>query len=129
MIRIETVTIKTQDVRAVARFWRDLLRYQVAPNHTESVLLQGAGPALLIQPAQAVALAAVIHLDLRPEDQEAEVQRALALGATLADIGQSGDEGWTVLRDPGGNLFCILQGMQDFEAHRAAEPGQVTPID
>jgi hypothetical protein len=32
----------------------------------------------------------------------------LALGATRAEVGQKGDEGFTVLADPEGNEFCVL---------------------
>jgi len=39
--------------------------------------------------------------------QAAEVERLLALGAVPADIGQ-GDVPWTVLADPEGNEFCVL---------------------
>jgi hypothetical protein len=48
-----------------------------------------------------------LHLDFRPEDQQAEVARLLELGATHAEIGQ-GDETWVVLADPEGNEFCVL---------------------
>ena len=84
----------------MARFWRDLLVYAVAPNHSESVVLldpDGHGPAVLIQPTlEASPLPGadhVIHLDLRAADQREAVTRALHLGATRADIGQVGDEG------------------------------------
>jgi hypothetical protein len=50
-----------------------------------------------------------MHLDLRPDDQAAEVERAIALGATRSQIGQSGEESWVVLADPEGNEFCILR--------------------
>ena len=36
------------------------------------------------------------------------MRRLLALGATPADIGQ-GDVPWTVLADPEGNEFCVLE--------------------
>ena len=49
-----------------------------------------------------------IHLDFRPDDQQAEVERVIALGARHVDIGQTGDESWVVLADPEGNEFCIL---------------------
>lgn len=49
-----------------------------------------------------------LHLDFRPDDQHAEVERLLALGARRADIGQRGDEPWVVLADPEGNEFCVL---------------------
>ncbi len=45
-------------------------------------------------------------------DQDAEVQRILALGATLADIGQ-GDVDWVVMADPEGNEFCVLRSRVD----------------
>jgi hypothetical protein len=48
-----------------------------------------------------------LHLDFRPVDQTAEVERLLSLGARRADVGQ-GDASWVVLADPEGNEFCIL---------------------
>jgi hypothetical protein len=54
-----------------------------------------------------------LHLDLSPSspaEQDAEVERLLALGATRADIGQTGSESWVVLADPAGNEFCVLRG-------------------
>jgi predicted enzyme related to lactoylglutathione lyase len=51
-----------------------------------------------------------LHLDLAPPadgDQQAEVERLLALGATRVDIGQ-GDVSWVVLADPDGNELCVL---------------------
>ena len=54
-----------------------------------------------------------IHLDFRPDDQQAEVDRVLGLGARRVDIGQRGDESWVVLADPEGNEFCILAATDD----------------
>jgi predicted enzyme related to lactoylglutathione lyase len=51
-----------------------------------------------------------LHLDIAPpphEDQRAEVDRLVALGATPVDIGQ-GDVSWVVMADPAGNEFCVL---------------------
>ena len=42
-------------------------------------------------------------------DQDAELERLLALGARPADVGQTGDEQWHVLQDPEGNEFCLLR--------------------
>ena len=47
------------------------------------------------------------HLDFRPDDRDAAVDRLLGLGATRADVGQ-GEQSWIVLTDPEGNAFCIL---------------------
>ena len=43
----------------------------------------------------------------------AELQRLLALGATPADVGQTGEEEWHVLADPEGNPFCLLRRRLD----------------
>ncbi|UDY37587.1 VOC family protein [Dermatobacter hominis] len=52
-----------------------------------------------------------IHIDVAPgpqDDQGAQVDRLVALGARRADIGQTGDESWVVLADPEGNELCVL---------------------
>ena len=47
-----------------------------------------------------------LHIDLNPENQEAEVERLTGLGARRIDIGQ-GDVTWVVMADPEGNEFCV----------------------
>jgi hypothetical protein len=51
-----------------------------------------------------------LHFDLAPPvhgDQQAEVDRLVALGATRVDIGQ-GEVSWVVMADPDGREFCVL---------------------
>lgn len=128
-VRIATVTVKT-DRPTVSRFWREMLGYDVAPNHSDSVMLVAPGqPTLLIQPSDPPVPRGAIHLDLRPDDQARCVEWALALGATHADVGQTDGEGWVVLADPGGNLFCILQSHEDHAQSLNEDPGTPTPID
>ena len=53
-----------------------------------------------------------IHLDLlgeSVEDQQTVVERLRGLGAEHVDIGQAGDETWTVLADPEGNELCVVR--------------------
>lgn len=128
MISISTITLKSAHPRETARFWRDLLGYGVAANHSDSVLLTGNGPSLLIQPSARPPEHGAIHLDLRPDDRSAAVAHALGLGARLVDVGQEGDEGWTVMQDPTGNLFCILDSLA-VETSRQDGPGAPTSID
>ncbi len=52
------------------------------------------------------------HLDLIPDDLDAEVARLEGLGATRVDIGQ-GDVSWVVMADPEGNEFCVLTARDD----------------
>ena len=48
-----------------------------------------------------------LHIDLRPDDRDAEVARLVRLGARRVEVGQS-DTSWVVLADPEGNEFCVL---------------------
>ena len=54
-----------------------------------------------------------IHLDIESDDVSAEVARVVGLGATVLEE----REGYTVLQDPGGLLFCVvpIQTGDDFE--------------
>ena len=50
------------------------------------------------------------HMDLFTQNRETEVERLLKLGATRVDWTYPDDEwGYTVLADPDGNNFCVLQ--------------------
>ncbi len=53
-----------------------------------------------------------LHLDLRPDDQAAEVARLERLGARQIDVGQGPDVTWVVLADPEGNEFCVLRSLR-----------------
>ncbi|MEK8142811.1 VOC family protein [Streptomyces sp. M10(2022)] len=52
-----------------------------------------------------------LHIDVNAtdRDQDAELERLLALGARPADVGQTGTESWHCLADPEGNEFCLLR--------------------
>jgi hypothetical protein len=52
-----------------------------------------------------------LHLDVAPfadDDQPAEVERLVAIGARPLDIGQDPGFSWVVLADPEDNEFCVL---------------------
>ena len=50
-----------------------------------------------------------IHLDLYADDAAREVERLLALGATRYPWRYHPGADFTVLADPDGNLFCVVQ--------------------
>jgi hypothetical protein len=50
-----------------------------------------------------------LHLDLYTSDQQGEVARLLALGATRHDRTPEPGEDFVVLEDPEGNLFCVIE--------------------
>lgn len=54
-----------------------------------------------------------VHLDIESDDVPAEVARVVALGATVLEE----RDGYTILLDPGGLVFCVvpIQTGADFE--------------
>jgi predicted enzyme related to lactoylglutathione lyase len=48
-------------------------------------------------------------MDLRPDDQDAEVARIEALGGKRISVGQDDTASWVVMADPEGNEFCVLR--------------------
>ena len=116
-LRIGCLTIDARDCHHVARFWGEALGWEIVEEKEGAVYLvssdvvgqPGSVPGLLIfhSPDTKVAKNRV-HLDLRPDDQYAEISRLEGLGATRVDIGQSGEEQWVVMADPEGNEFCVL---------------------
>ena len=113
-LRQETITIDANDVERLAGFWSELLGWPVTVDADGDVYLEPppgqAGVTLLFEPVpEAKSTKNRLHLDLRPDDQAAEVARAEALGARRVSIGQGPDVSWVVLADPEGNEFCILR--------------------
>jgi Glyoxalase-like domain len=57
-----------------------------------------------------------IHLDLETDDVAAEVARLEGLGATVTER----RDGWVVMADPGGLVFCVVPvwtDPEDFDRH------------
>ena len=50
-----------------------------------------------------------MHVDIETDDQEAEIRRLEALGATRYNHQQERGYDFWVLRDPWGNEFCVLE--------------------
>jgi len=116
-LRIDCIAIDAHDPIALGRFWGDLLGWEVEVDDDGDVEVSGEGGAdlLFLQVPDDKVVKNRLHIDLRPDDQAAEVARAESLGATRVDIGQ-GESTWVVLADPEGNEFCILRARQPDEA-------------
>jgi predicted enzyme related to lactoylglutathione lyase len=112
-LRFDEICIDARDATALGSWWSQVLGWPHDVDDDGDVVLHappGAGVnwIFIAVPDQKVAKNR-IHLDFRPDDQQAEVDRVLALGARRVDIGQRGDESWVVLADPEGNEFCVLR--------------------
>ncbi len=108
----EQVVVEARDPALLGRWWREALGWVIVnddPGEFEIRPTADRVPGLLFLPVGGHKRAKNrLHLDFRPDDQEIEVERLTALGATPVDIGQ-GDVPWVVLSDPEGNEFCVLR--------------------
>jgi Glyoxalase-like domain len=112
-MRFESLTVDCHEPEQLARWWGELLGWPARDDGDGDWVVEPPDPSLgcpLLFGAvpDEKSVKNRLHLDLRPDDQAAEVAKAEALGATRVDIGQ-GDETWVVLADPEGNEFCILR--------------------
>ncbi|GAT66675.1 VOC family protein [Planomonospora sp. ID91781] len=116
--RISELVIDSRDPERLAAFWCDVLGYAVLGRDEDGVEIgpaEGFGglqPTIVFTPADRPKAGKLrLHIDVNPtdRDQEAELERLLAVGARPADVGQTGEETWHVLADPEGNEFCLLR--------------------
>jgi hypothetical protein len=107
-----TVVIDAHDPARLARFWAGVLDYHVVYEASDAVVIardQHTYPGLIFVPVpEDKTVKNRLHIDLNPDDQAAEVDRLMGLGATRANVGQGRDVKWVVLADPEGNEFCVL---------------------
>ena len=119
-VRIQCMNIDCHDPSLLARFWEDALGWRQTYEEGDEVVLEppegspedGVVPDLLFfRVPEDKTLKNRLHFDLRPDDQGAEVQRLIRLGARRVSIGQAPDSSWVVLADPEGNEFCVLKAL------------------
>ncbi|MET7605345.1 VOC family protein [Streptomyces avermitilis] len=121
--RISELVLKCRDPEALARFWCEVLDFVVLDREAEGCIEIGpregfGGPQptiFLIRNDEPKNEHARLHIDVNAtdRDQDAELERLLAAGAELVDIGQPREASWHVLADPEGNEFCLLKGRLD----------------
>ncbi|SEG64620.1 hypothetical protein SAMN05444920_103684 [Nonomuraea solani] len=122
MARLRDVVVDCRHPASLARFWAAALDgYAVAPydeaeltrlrengvldpEDDPTVLVEGGSPRLWFQrvPERKIGKNR-LHLDLRADDLDAEMDRLTALGAKLLAT----HDDWVVLADPEGNEFCL----------------------
>ncbi|MFG2793910.1 VOC family protein [Streptomyces sp. NPDC048419] len=137
-LRPVMVNIKAVDASAVGRFWAEALGWSAySPGVTTYVGPAGGlvwpdpvalGIDVVPVPESKTATKNRLHLDLATTTathQTELITRLKALGATPAEVGQ-GDVPWTVLADPEGNEFCVLEPR---EVYRDTGPIAAVVVD
>jgi len=118
--RLVQIHMKAHDDSALGRFWAQALGWSLSSEGPGVTSLEPEGFAYPDPTAVCIGIVADpspktvknrVHLDLATTSaahQADLVARLENLGATPVDIGQ-GEVPWTVLADPEGNEFCVLE--------------------
>jgi len=137
--RLVNLIFDVTDPSRIARFWAELLRWEVIEDEPEIAEVEprptgssepraGELPLTFLAVSDPKVTKNRIHLDLASaslSEQAETVQRAIQLGASHLDIGQ-GDVPWVVMADPEGNEFCVLEPR---EAYRDTGPVGAIAVD
>jgi hypothetical protein len=137
-LRLVQANFKARDDAALGRFWAQALGWDAVSGAPGATSVAPAG-FTWTDPGAPVCVDVIavpdpetvryrVHLDLATTSaahQADLVARLRELGATPADVGQ-GDVPWTVLSDPEGNVFCVLEPR---EVYRDTGPIAAVVVD
>lgn len=121
MGKLKQIVFDCRRAAPLARFWAELLEgYAVrayddeevarlaalglTPETDPVVMVDGPGPTLCFHEIERGRVQGNIHLDVSVTDRDAERRRALGLGANVVREA----DGYTVMADPEGNHFCLV---------------------
>lgn len=112
-LTIGSIVIDCDHFEAVSTFWQAALGYEpLRPAADGWVILRdptGRGPNVSVNLSSEGPLEPYrLHLDLYAEDAAKEVVRLVGLGARVVTPARP-DTDFTVLADPDGHLFCVVQ--------------------
>lgn len=111
---LAAITFDCTDAARLAEFWSALLGRAVDPDASADFASIGwatSRPAwMFIKVPESKVVKNRVHVDLVSQDRPADVERALALGATVLGGFDEGGNQWTTLADPEGNEFDIVSG-------------------
>ncbi|MFI5675550.1 VOC family protein [Streptomyces cellulosae] len=115
---LAATTLDAPNAHKLARFYQDLLGWPVRREEPDWVEIGppdgGAGLSFQTEPlftrpqwpSTRAEQQMMMHLDIEVNDLSSAVERALALGATVADFQPQDDV--RVLCDPAGHPFCLF---------------------
>ena len=118
MIKVGSIVLRVDDLRRQTEFWTAALDYVPRDELTDDpdqdfMLLhprEGGGPNVSLDRVRStLQVPPRIHLDLYADDQAAEVERLIGLGATEVHWDKRPpDADYIILADPEGNRFCVI---------------------
>jgi predicted enzyme related to lactoylglutathione lyase len=114
-VNLHHVVVDTHDLPGLARFWSQALDWTILSEREREIIIgpdENAPVGMCFMPVTDPKMVKNrVHLDLTTAagDRDAEIERLVALGARRVNVGQTGEESWTVLADPEGNEFCVIR--------------------
>jgi len=114
VIRIGSIVIRVDDLERQRAFWTAALGYVARDGDGDDFALlhppDRRGPNISLDRHRSSAQAPPrIHLDLYADDQAAEVERLIGLGATEVHWDRRpADADYVIMADPEGNRFCVI---------------------
>ena len=112
MLTIGAVVWGVTDLDRAIRFWTAALDYEVRRKDGDFAVLMPKDGKSGVQLSLSIVTsphARRHHLDLFSENRDAETERLLSLGAARKEWRYPPDADYTVLVDPDGNPFCVVQ--------------------
>lgn len=97
---IEGYAVRAYDDEEIAR----LAALGLTPETDPVVMVDGPGPTLCFHEIERGRVQGRIHLDVRVADRAAERARLIGIGASVLREA----DGYTVMVDPEGNHFCLV---------------------
>lgn len=119
-LSLQCITVDSHNPKLLAEFWAEALGWSLGQECNENEWWierelndprkTGFPDILFLKVPDEKVVKNRLHMDLRPDDQAAEVERLEKLGARRIEIGQSAypETTWVVMADPEGNEFCVL---------------------
>jgi hypothetical protein len=117
-LRVGSIVIDCDDFPRMMAFWQAALRYEPrSPPEPGWVVLrdpQGKGPNVSLNRTGEGHLEEYrLHLDLYTDDPVGELDRLITLGARHVPVEDRPERDFEMLRDPDGNLFCVIDTRPD----------------
>jgi catechol 2,3-dioxygenase-like lactoylglutathione lyase family enzyme len=128
VLRVGSIVIRVDDLARQTAFWTAALGYVARGDGADDFALlrprDGRGPNVSLDRVRsAVHLPPRIHLDLYADDQEAEVERLVRLGASRVEWKRRpANADYVILEDPEGNRFCVIDASERSVPSPLAEP-------
>src|SRR4051794_1747158 len=111
-VRLGNVTLDCDEPAKVAAFWSAALDRPVDEGGSDFFVSIGMNDDkqtgwFFLKVPEGKSVKNRMHVDLRTDNREAEVERLMGLGATRLDEHDEFGMRWTVLTDVEGNEFCV----------------------